>query len=800
MYVYINEEKNTINIKNINIAKLLVRIKTMYNEKNLGKLFDKRYSQKDLLLYQMRIIRSEQKIKIKELYCHSFFALELMVLFEGLYSKYNETSYKKIAEEIGRDTWVGKKKLWENYDVNTSRIDKEIKYQLKPYQLEFVKKYKTLKENNSLEGYMLSFDQGLGKTLTSIALSELLEKEQIIIVCPNSLRENWYDEIHNYFYKYEKGKKFDQEVYALGVKNSKYNKTKNKYIIINMESIPKIYQYIKKDKDTMIIVDESHNFRNLNSKRVQDLIKIKELSNCKDTLLMSGTPIKALPNEIVPALLLIDPYFDEAAAKAYTKMFNVNGLSSSNMVKNRFSRFIYRKTKKEVLELPEKIESELLLDVKDTDKYSIVNVKAEMAKRIDEIADAESPNFEGYRRQYLELLEKYKQWCPVAEHEFYIKYVKDMFNTSQGYGKNLESYHELDAVELDKFTSKYIKNKLSGQELKDFRDIEIKTLDLRRQCRGKAIGEILPPRRAEMFINMWKENEKLMLNKISGNDKKTIIFSSSRMFIDFLDKRLKDIKVPHVTIVGGTSSRMDKIKEWKNNDNMDILLATTQTLSTGVTLTESNQMFFFGTPWRSADYDQACDRIHRIGQNTPVNIYRVLLNTREPNLSNRMNSILDWSSDMFNEFIGYQESGDNMDINTQILMETLELERSYNNCIFESFLNEGVINSSLAALKRVVDHILSAIKNTWNGLITKVRNLLSKSKPGDPKRGKLEKVNNLDDEVRRIEKTASQAFKKTAYTKEQINELMGINKRNADRLDELMKRANEIMKNGKIKG
>ena len=42
----------------------------------------------------------------------------------------------------------------------------------------------------------------------------------------------------------------------------------------------------------MIIVDESHNFRGLETKRVESMLKLKELTKCKDTLLMSGTPLK----------------------------------------------------------------------------------------------------------------------------------------------------------------------------------------------------------------------------------------------------------------------------------------------------------------------------------------------------------------------------------------------------------------------------------------------------------------------------------------------------------------------------
>jgi SNF2 family DNA or RNA helicase len=85
-----------------------------------------------------------------------------------------------------------------------------------------------------LEGYILSFEQGLGKTLTSVALAEALGKDQVVIVCPNTIRENWAMEIKEYFNKYEDDDTFYDEVYVTN--NKKYAVTaKTKYFIVNHE-------------------------------------------------------------------------------------------------------------------------------------------------------------------------------------------------------------------------------------------------------------------------------------------------------------------------------------------------------------------------------------------------------------------------------------------------------------------------------------------------------------------------------------------------------------------------------------
>jgi len=82
------------------------------------------------------------------------------------------------------------------------------------------------------------------------------------------------------------------------------------------------------------------------------------------------------------------------------------------------------------------------------------------------------------------------------------------------------------------------------------------------------------------------------------------------------------------------------------------LIATIQTLATGVTLTEANTMFFLNKPWRHSDYSQASDRIHRRGQDTEVTIYTLLLNTgSKPNLSTRMEEVMKWSKKLFDSIV-----------------------------------------------------------------------------------------------------------------------------------------------------
>ncbi|MBO7696685.1 MAG: DEAD/DEAH box helicase [Methanobrevibacter sp.] len=61
-------------------------------------------------------------------------------------------------------------------------------------------------------------------------------------------------------------------------------------------------------------------------------------------------------------------------------------------------------------------------------------------------------------------------------------------------------------------------------------------------------------------------------------------------------------------------------KLFETDDSKKVMIATWQKMGTGHTLTSANYCIFVDTPWTDADFQQASDRIYRIGQNKKVTI------------------------------------------------------------------------------------------------------------------------------------------------------------------------------------
>ena len=115
-----------------------------------------------------------------------------------------------------------------------------------------------------------------------------------------------------------------------------------------------------------------------------------------------------------------------------------------------------------------------------------------------------------------------------------------------------------------------------------------------------------------------------LTNQIVGNNHKVVIFSTFKETVYELEKQLK-----HLGLVLGTGDQkeieIEEAKEkFQTDDNVKIFLGTWQKSGTGITLTAADYMIFIDTPWTSGVFNQACDRIYRIGTKEDVFIYNLI--------------------------------------------------------------------------------------------------------------------------------------------------------------------------------
>lgn len=115
-----------------------------------------------------------------------------------------------------------------------------------------------------------------------------------------------------------------------------------------------------------------------------------------------------------------------------------------------------------------------------------------------------------------------------------------------------------------------------------------------------------------------------LAKQIIENGDKVVIFSTFKDSLYELEKEFNG--VGYVVCHGDVSdSDINILKNrFQEDDNCKIMLATWQKMGTGITLTAASYAIFLDTPWNNAVFQQAQDRIHRIGSKKPVFIYNLV--------------------------------------------------------------------------------------------------------------------------------------------------------------------------------
>lgn len=646
LFVHLSRKNDTYTIKGVDYKLLTDRINETYDSDKLKKLIGPNYTKFSEFLFKRKKIQ-RRDMEIKSISFPAFFCVELQELFAELGEFYDDYIYRRIARLIYEKSWLSKADEQKIPLLDTSILKSELneKYELLPHQKKFIELWDVLKGKLNLRGYILAFGQGLGKTLTATSLALCKNKKKVYIVCPNTLTVNWAEELKLYLKKYKDVNLWRDEVGIVG--NSKYPVTKNcKYLICNNEGLDKLLPMIDlTGQDTMLVVDESQNFRNYNGTRVNQLLSVAGKIKAGDVLLCSGTPIKALPNEIVPSLMLIDPLMTDDVAHTYHLAFNIDNTLAAQIVNRRFGMIMYRKTKEE-LELPPREIKTVNVAISNSDPYLLSVVELQVQEKFKIYYEEKLAKNDELKQKYQSMVDRYHR-APFRVYNTYKKKFINSANTDKR-----EYLHELDRVTIEGFVSKYVMPYIPQEHKKEFEKLYNDFVMMKQSAMGKANGEILPPLRAEVFTKLWNENTEFFLDAIDSRTKKTVIFS---MFLPVVNAITDSInqsgRFKAVKITGSVKDRKAVIDRFKQDPDVRVLVATSQTLGTGVTLTEANFMLFFGPPWRSTDFEQCADRIHRIGQTSPVEIWDVMLADSRPNLTSRMNDIMQWSGDMFNSMI-----------------------------------------------------------------------------------------------------------------------------------------------------
>lgn len=212
-------------------------------------------------------------------------------------------------------------------------------------------------------------EPGLGKTIQAIGVLNCRpELKRVLVVCPASLKMNWFRELHRWLVR-------PRTVFIADAKV--FPDLQDGIVVINYDVLDKHRDQIRTTEWDCIIADESHYCKNADSKRTKVLFgdranqqeraygmsDIPALeAKCK--MLLTGTPIVNRPKELFPLIEFLDPIAWTSKWKFFTRYcgacqdngWSPNGASNLHELQEKLrASIMVRRLKRDVLkELPPK--------------------------------------------------------------------------------------------------------------------------------------------------------------------------------------------------------------------------------------------------------------------------------------------------------------------------------------------------------------------------------------------------------------------------------------------------------------
>ncbi len=322
--------------------------------------------------------------------------------------------------------------------------------------------------------FLILSEMGTGKTPEMIKIAEELGYENVLILCPKSLRKEWERQIIQWTGNPPitcargSSKRLNPYFEALG-EELKTGESKSRYFILNYETFR-----TKKHTDVLvdipwglIIMDEAHHIRNAETKTTKAILKFLENQRQARIIPLTGSPVVNSPLDIYTLLMIIRPEAHTMKTRyEFLEMYaywaprmgkpKVFGIKNQRHFQDYIKPFSIRRLKQDVLPyLPDKYRREVILEMGEKQEKHYKTLATELVFRLDDGETISSPGI-------LSLLTRLRQMnldpailgieSPSSKTDFLMDLVQDgpsklvVFSTFASYIKRMSTMFDIQGI------------------------------------------------------------------------------------------------------------------------------------------------------------------------------------------------------------------------------------------------------------------------------------------------------------------------------------------------------------------
>lgn len=487
-------------------------------------------------------------------------------------------------------------------------------------------------------GGILADDMGLGKTCQTIAFIALLvdlHETGIVadrplpnlVIVPSSVLKNWKNEFEKFapglsILVYS-GKPEERDALAQDILDSEHQEYDVILTSYGQMGRPRDINWMNKIGINAAIFDEGHKLKNPQTKLYKELVRI----NAGWRLLITGTPIQNNIMEMMALLSFVSPQFfthnQEVIEELFSQKASMQEVSEgATLLNDRIQRaksilepFILQRKKDQVLTmLPPKVRKVVYCDMVPLQKaqYEVTAAKARKELLRNPGAAQSVAQKAGGKRSK----DNNNPWLQLRKASAHPLLFRTFFTDKM--------CEEMAKILMERADPEELRQPNLGHlttELKECSDFE-----LHLWCRDyKFIKKFDCPEDVE-FESAKVTKLLELLEEYRKNGDRCLVFSRFKGVLRILEECLSRKGIKYCEMTGDTEPHLRQpiVDEFQQDESISVFLLTTVAGGQGINLTAANKVIVFDQSDNPQHDVQAENRAHRMGQERPVEIVRLI--------------------------------------------------------------------------------------------------------------------------------------------------------------------------------
>lgn len=115
-----------------------------------------------------------------------------------------------------------------------------------------------------------------------------------------------------------------------------------------------------------------------------------------------------------------------------------------------------------------------------------------------------------------------------------------------------------------------------------------------------------------------------LMTEARESGQKVVIFSQYLDMLNIIESYLKKKGIVYASIKGSTRDRNEQLRKFREDPKCEVFVASLLAAGVGIDLTVASIVIHYDRWWNPAKENQATDRVHRIGQNRGVQVFKLV--------------------------------------------------------------------------------------------------------------------------------------------------------------------------------